>query len=152
MIHLSDHPDQRRRLVEDPSLIPSAVEELLRLDAPVAPGRVVVKPVTLHGVTMQPGDRVLAFLSAANRDESEFECPHAVQLDRAHNRHITFSAGPHRCVGSNLARVELAIALEEIHRRIPDYQVDPDRPPTFHHSQVRGVRELHLTYTPQPAD
>jgi cytochrome P450 len=71
-----------------------------------------------------------------------------VQVDRLHNRHLTFSAGPHRCVGSNLARVELTIALEEIHRRIPDYRVDPDRPPTYHHSQVRGVRELYLTFTP----
>jgi cytochrome P450 len=147
MIHLSNHPEQRQRLVDDPSLIPAAVEELLRLDAPVAPGRVVVQPVTLNGVDMQPGDRVVAFLSAANRDGSEFECPHAVQVNRPHNRHLTFSAGPHRCVGSNLARVELAIALEEIHRRIPDYQVEGNRPPTFHHSQVRGVRELHLTFT-----
>jgi hypothetical protein len=148
MIHLADNPEQRQRMVDDPGAVPAAVEELLRLDAPVTPGRVVTKPVTMHGVDMQPGDRVLAFLSSANRDESEFACPHALQVDREHNRHLTFSAGPHRCVGSNLARVELTVALEELHRRIPDYRVDSERPPVLHHSQVRGVRELHLTFTP----
>ena len=149
MIYLSENPTERKRLIEDPSLIPEAVEELLRLGVGTAPGRVVVKQVTLHGVTLQPGDRVLAFLSAANRDPSQFACPGQLQVDRPNNRHLTFAVGRHRCLGSNLARVELAIAFEQILRRIPDFRVCADKPPKFHHSQVRGIRELHLTFTPE---
>jgi cytochrome P450 len=150
MIFLAENPGPRARLVDDPSLIPGAVEELLRLGVGTAPARVVLEPVTLHGVELQPGDHVVSFLSAANRDPEHFERPHELQIDRPHNRHLTFAAGRHRCLGSNLARVELAIAFEEILARIPDFQVDPTRPPRFHHSQIRGVRELHLTFTPEP--
>ena len=146
MIYLSRDPDSRRRLVNGPSLVPGAVEELLRLGAGTAPARIVLEPVTLHGVQLQPGDRVLSFLSAANRDPGQFECPHALQVDREPNRHLTFAAGRHRCLGSNLARVELTIAFEEILARMPDFALDPARPPRYHHSQVRGVRELHLTF------
>lgn len=148
MIFLSENPDARQRLVDDPALIPTAVEELLRLGVGTAPARVVLEPVTMHGVELQPGDRVVSFLSAANRDPAQFECPHNLQVDREHNRHLTFAAGRHRCLGSNLARVELAIAFEELLARIPDFQVDAAHPPKFHHSQIRGVRELHLTFTP----
>ena len=147
MIFLSEHPDARRRLVDDPALVPAAVEELLRLGVGTAPARVVLRPVTLHGVELQPGDHVVSFLSAANRDPAHFECPHDLRLDREHNRHLTFAAGRHRCLGSSLARVELAIALEELLARIPDFEVDAQRPPRFHHGQIRGVRELHLEFT-----
>jgi cytochrome P450 len=148
MIHLAEAPDQRQRLIDDPSLIPSAVEELLRLGVGTAPARVVREPVTMHGVELQPGDHVVGFLSSANRDPAEFECPHALDVDRQQNRHLAFAAGRHRCLGSNLARVELSIAVEELLARIPDFTVDPARPPRFHHSQIRGVRELHLRFTP----
>jgi cytochrome P450 len=149
MTHLAGNPRERQRIIDDPSLIPSAVEEILRLDAPVVPGRVVTKDVTFGGVDMREGDRVLAFLSAASRDPNEFEDPHAVHVDRATNRHLAFSGGPHRCVGSSLGRVELAVALEEIHRRIPDYELVPERPPALHHSQVRGLHHLSLRFTPE---
>ena len=149
MIHLAQNPDQRQRIIDDPSLIPGAVEELLRLDAPVAPLRVLAKPVTLGGVQLQEGDRVLAVLCAANRDGAEFDCPADVRVDRPGNRHLTFGAGPHRCVGSHLARLELAIAFEEIHRRIPDYRLVPGRPPSRHHTQIRGVHDLWLEFTPE---
>jgi cytochrome P450 len=148
MIHFAENPDQRRAVVDDPELIPSAVEEILRIDAPVAPGRLVVSDLEFAGVKMLAGDRVVAFLSAANRDEKQFPCPHAFQVDRNPNRHLTFGGGPHRCLGSNLARVEMAIALEEIHRRMKDYRLHPARPPIRHHSQVRGVSELWLQFTP----
>lgn len=149
LMHFTRNLQERQRLVEDPSLVGGAVEELLRLDAPVAAGRIVAQPVELNGVQMQPGDMVLVFLSAASRDPAEFTDPHRMQIDRSPNRHLAFSAGPHRCVGSHLARVELTTALQEIHRRIPDYRLDPDSSPVLHHSQVRGVTSLPITFTPE---
>jgi cytochrome P450 len=149
MIYLDENPAERQRMIDDPSLIPDAVEEILRMGVGTAPARLVVEPVTLHGVELQPGDKVVGFLSAANRDPDVFECPHAMQVDRQHNRHLTFAAGRHRCLGSNLARVELGVALEEILRRIPYFRIDPERPPMLHHGQIRGVRQLHLTFSPE---
>jgi cytochrome P450 len=151
MIFLSENADQRQRLLDDVALIPTAIEELLRLGVGTAPARLVTKPVTLHGVELQPGDKIVSFLSSANRDPAMFECPHALQIDREHNRHLTFAAGRHRCIGSNLARIELVVAFEELLARLPDFQVDPDRPPKFHHGQIRGIQELHLTFTPSGA-
>jgi len=148
MISLAEDTEQRQRLIDDPSLIPNAVEELLRMGVGSAPARLVIKPVTLHGVELQPGDHVVSYISAANRDPAVFECPHAVQVDREHNRHLTFATGRHRCIGSNLARLELAVALEEVLARMPDFQIDSDRPPLLHHGQIRGIQELHLTFTP----
>lgn len=149
LIQLTRYPEQRKRIIEDPAVIPTAVEELLRIEAPVTAGRIVAKPVTFRGVQMQPDDMVLVFLSAASRDPDEFEDPHSLQLDRTPNRHFAFSGGPHRCVGSHLGRIELAIGLEEIHRRIPDYELVADRPPRLHHSSVRGLYELPITFTPE---
>lgn len=149
MIHLAEDPAARRKLVDDPSLIRSAIEEFLRLEALTAPGRVVVKPVTIGGVRMEPGDRVVAFLVAANRDPDAFEDPGELRVDRPRNRHLTFAAGRHRCVGAHLARLELTVGFEEILRRIPDFAVDPRRAPRFHASQVRGVQELHLVFPPE---
>jgi cytochrome P450 len=135
--------------LEDPSLMPGAVEEILRLGAPVAPARVVKQRCTFGGVELQEGDRVVLFTSAANRDPEEFEDPDELLVDRFPNRHLAFGGGPHRCVGSNLGRLELLIALEEIHRRIPDYRL-PDRyEPRLHHSQVLGLYELRLQFTPE---
>jgi cytochrome P450 len=149
LMHLAANPAQRQRLLEDPSLMPGAVEEILRLGAPVAPARVVKQRCTFGGVELQEGDRVVLFTSAANRDPEEFEDPDELLVDRFPNRHLAFGGGPHRCVGSNLGRLELLIALEEIHRRIPDYRL-PDRyEPRLHHSQVLGLYELRLQFTPE---
>jgi cytochrome P450 len=74
-----------------------------------------------------------------------------MRIDRAPNRHLTFGSGPHRCLGSHLARIELRIALEESHRRIPDYALDPNEPPTVLPSQVRGVARMPIVFTPVPA-
>jgi cytochrome P450 len=146
MIHLARNPEQRQRLIDDPSLIPTAVEEILRMDAPVTTARVVAKPVRLGDAEMLPGDKVLVSLPSAGYDPAEFECPTEFKVDRNPNRHLTFSAGPHRCVGSNLARVELSIAFEEILRRIPDFEVVAE--PARHHTQVRGLFELPIRFTP----
>ena len=149
LIHLAEHPDQRDRLAADPALIPSAVEELLRWESIVAPARRVTAPVTINGVEMQPGDRVLLVLGSAGRDPEEFPDADEVILDRDPNRHLAFGSGPHRCLGSHLARIELKVALEEIHRRLPDYQLVGGEPPVLKLHQVKGVERLKLRFTPE---
>jgi cytochrome P450 len=149
MVFLSENPEQRQRLIDDPSLIPSAVEELLRLGVGTSPARLVTKPVTIRGVELQPGDHVVSLLSAANRDPSVFASPHMLEVGRKQNRHLSFAVGRHRCIGSTLARIELTLAFEELLRRIPDFRIDPDRPPQYHHGPIRGVLDLHLKFTPE---
>jgi len=149
LIYLAEHPDQRDRLVAEPALIPSAVEELLRWESIVAPARRVTEPVSVGGVEMQPGDRVLLALGSAGRDSEEFPDADDVILDRVPNRHLAFGSGPHRCLGSHLARVELKVALEEIHRRLPDYELVAGEPPVLKLHQVKGVERLKLRFTPE---
>ncbi len=153
IIHLAAHPDQRATLVADPSLIPAAVEEVLRMEAAVSMGRRVVHDTELGGVRLRAGDQMLVMLAGANRDGREFDNPDDVQVSRTPNRHLSFGTGPHRCLGSHLARVELRIAFEELLRRLPDIEPDPDRPSVSNTAQVRGVLELHTRFTPeaQPA-
>jgi cytochrome P450 len=140
--YLAANPVQRRRLVEDPGLIPDAVEELLRWETPVAGvPRVVKRSVTLGGVTLREGELVTLLLGASNVDAGEFEEPERVDFERARNRHLAFGGGPHRCLGSHLARMELRVALEEWHRRIPDYALEPGATPRY----SPGIREvMHL--------
>ena len=123
--YLGRHHEQRDRLVADPGLIPTAIEEFLRFESPVADGRTVMKDTVVRGVTLREGDRVLLLPGSAGRDETVFHDPDEVILDRQPNRHLAFAGGPHRCLGSHMARMELRIAFEEIHRRIPNYTV-PD--------------------------
>jgi cytochrome P450 len=146
MLHFLRDRTQRDALIADPGLAGAAAEELLRIDSPVALGRLVKKRTVVRGVTLEPGDRVLLMSSAAGRDAAEFEDPDTLRFDRPTNRHLAFGAGIHRCVGSHLARIEIRTALEEIHRRMPDYELDGD--PVFHHSQVRGLESLPLRFTP----
>lgn len=148
LLQLMAHPAQRQRIVDEPSLIPAAVEEMLRLEAPVTAGRMIAKPTEFRGVTMQPGDMVLVFLSAANRDPDHFPEPEEFRLERGANRHLSFSGGPHRCVGSHLGRVELVVAMEEIHRRLPDYRLVDGTELRRHHGQVRGIYALPIEFTP----
>ena len=144
LLEMARRPEVRQRLIDHPSLIPAAVEEFLRFEPPVSTGRTVLKPFTFRDVEFQPGDRILLSNPAACRDPREFPNADEVVVDRDPNRHLAFSAGPHRCIGSHLARIELKVALEELLRRIPDYTLDPDRPPKLHHGQVRGFESLHL--------
>jgi cytochrome P450 len=121
--YLARNPEQRRRIVHDPSLTAGAVEELLRWESPVMMVvRIVKQDAELAGVTMQAGDHAVIMIGAANLDE-EFPEPARVNFAREANRHLAFGAGPHRCLGSHLARLELRVALEEWHRRIPDYRI-----------------------------
>ena len=149
IIHLTANPEQRQNLIDDASLIPAAVEEILRIEAAVSPGRSVIRDTELGGVKLRAGDQLLLMLNGANRDIQEFDQPAELQLGRTPNRHLSFGAGVHRCLGSHLARVELRIALEELCRRVPDCMPDPDRPPVAHSSQVRGVMEMYVRFTPE---
>jgi cytochrome P450 len=142
--HLATVAERREEIVADPSLIPAAVEELMRFDGLVMEGREVRTDVELAGVTLHEGDMVMFSLGAAGRDPCEFPNPDVVDFGRVANRHLNFGAGPHRCIGSHLARLELRVALEEIHARMPKYRVDPDLPPIYRGGYVRGVEQLHL--------
>lgn len=148
VIHLVNNPRQRAALIEDDSLIPNAVEEVLRIEAAVSMGRRATRDVELGGAKVKAGDQLLLVLCSANRDGSEFEDPDEFVIDRSPNRHLTFGAGPHRCLGSHLARIELSIALEELHRRIPDYELVESDPPILHATQVRGCLRLPIRFTP----
>lgn len=148
MMHLARHPEARQRLIDDPSLLPDAIEEILRIEAAVAPGRRVTRDVEIGGVTMRADDQLLMLLCSANRDAEVFDDPDGLSLDRKPNRHLSFGGGRHRCIGSHLARVELTIAFDELLRRIPDYELDG--PPMFHSSQTRGVLAMPITFTPGP--
>ena len=147
---LSRHPDQRDALVTDPTLIPGAVEEVLRFhNSTQYMHRTVTRDLELHGEQLHAGDSVLLLIGAANHDEREFG-PTAEEFDitRRPDRHLAFGYGAHFCLGAALARMEGKVALEQIHRRIPDYVVDQDAKVRFHSSNVTGWTHLPITFTP----
>ena len=119
---------------------------MLRWEAPAWPSRRTTRAVRIGGIDIPEDEMILLAFSAANHDAGEFDNPDVVDLDRHPNRHLTFSAGPHRCIGSHLARLEMRVAFEEFHRRIPDYELDPDRPYKRHFSTVNGVEHLHIRW------
>jgi cytochrome P450 len=145
--HLATHPDDRERLVNEPELLPTAVEEFLRVYSPVTMARLATEDVTINGVTIPAGSRVLMNFPAANRDPEVFPDPDTVILDRAHNRHVAFGIGIHRCAGSNLARMEMQVALSVFLERIPEFHLDDSGPVTWVGGQVRGPRSLPLHFT-----
>jgi cytochrome P450 len=146
--YLAQHPEQRQRLVEDPSQIPGAVEELLRWETPV-PGvpRVVAEDIELSGERLEAGERVTVLIGSANIDERGFLQPDDVDFERPANRHLAFGGGVHRCLGSHLARLELRVALEQLHERIPDYSIKPGETPQYTMG-IRAVEHLPLVFTP----
>jgi hypothetical protein len=144
--HLAAHPDDRRRLLREPELMPTAIEELLRAYSPVTMARVVTQDIDYGGCPMKKGDKVLMNFPAANRDPTAFDHPELVQLDRAHNRHVAFGSGIHRCAGSNLARMELQVALEEWLSRIPEFSLAEGEEITWAGGQVRGPRRLPVVF------
>jgi cytochrome P450 len=145
-VYLARHPEHRRQLVEQPDVLPSAIEELLRWETPV-PGiaRVAMQDVEVSGCPISKGERVSPLLGAANTDPAEFPDPELVDFERNPNRHRAFGGGPHRCLGSHLARMELRVALREFHRRIPDYEIPPGTELTYTRG-LRSVEMLPLTF------
>ena len=144
--HLATHPADRARMVEDPEVMSLAVEELLRAYSPVTMARLVTTDVEFAGCPMKAGDKILMNFPAANRDPEVFDHADEVVLDRAHNRHVAFGSGIHRCAGSNLARMELRVALEEWLRRIPEFRLADGEEVTWAGGQVRGPRVLPVVF------
>jgi cytochrome P450 len=137
--YLAGNPDQRRRLVENPALIPGAVEELLRWETPVTVvPRMATKDTTIAGVSIRAGEIVSFLIAAANTDDAHFKDAQSVDFERERNIHMAFGAGPHRCLGSHLARMELQVAMEEWHKRIPEYAIKAGETPTY----SPGIREV----------
>ncbi len=144
--HLAQNPQDRKRLIAEPELITSAVEELLRAYSPVTMARYVAADVEYNGCPMKEGDRLLMNFPAANRDPEKFADPHKVVLDRPENPHVAFGVGIHRCAGSNLARMEMRISIEEWLKRIPDFELEDPDAVTWAGGQVRGPRSMGIVW------
>jgi cytochrome P450 len=144
-IQLDRHRDQRRLLLEDPGRIPTAVEEFLRYDSPVQGlGRTTTAPVTLHGVTIPEGARVLLLFGSANHDERKIADPECFDVLRDPNPHLAFGFGAHFCLGANLARLEARVAFEELLARLPDYRMTQSRVERTCSGPVRGALSLPI--------
>jgi cytochrome P450 len=144
--YLAKHPEQRQSIVDRPELIDGMVEELMRWETPVTVvPRVLKDAVSLEGLDMAAGEMVTLLIGAANLDAGEFDDPDKVDFERSRNRHLAFGGGAHRCLGSHLARMELRVALEEWHRRIPHYRIKPGETPTYRPG-IREVQYLPLVW------
>jgi hypothetical protein len=143
--HLAGHPSDRARLVADPALVPTAVEEFLRAYAPVTMVRLVKQDMEWNGCPMKADDWVLLSFPAANRDPAAFERADEVIIDRQANRHAAFGLGVHRCIGSNLARMEIRLALEVWLQYFPDFELADPAAVTWAAGQVRGPRSVPLS-------
>jgi cytochrome P450 len=142
--HLASSPSDRRRLIAEPELLPTAIEELLRAYAPVTMARVVAKETTLNGCAFKQGEMVMLPFPAANRDPAMFPDAHKVVIDRKENRHAAFGLGIHRCIGSNLARMEMRVAVEEFLKRIPEFSLAGAT--KWSEGAVRGPRRLPIVF------
>ena len=147
LLHLATHPEDRRRLIADPSLVPSAVEEFLRAYSPVWVARVTGEDAEVNGCPINAGDWAVMAYPSANRDPEMFERADEVLIDRQENRHAAFGLGVHRCLGSNLARLEMGIAIEMFLDQFPDFELgDPDAV-TYSAGNVRGPRAIPVRIT-----
>ena len=144
--HLAQNPQDCERLVNEPELINTAVEELLRAYAPVTMARIVAEDYQYNGCPMSEGDRLLMNFPAANRDPEKFPDPDKVIIDRATNPHIAFGVGIHRCAGSNLARMEMRVAIQEWLARIPRFHLEDPAAVTWAGGQVRGPRSMSVVF------
>ncbi len=140
--HLAQHPEDRQRLLDDPAVLPFAIEEFLRFYAPVTMARLAAKDTEIGGCPVAARDWVLLPFPAANRDPEAFERADEFVVDRQRNRHVAFGLGIHRCLGSNLARMELTAAVDEWLKRIPDWELTDPAHVRWSTGQVRGPREL----------
>ncbi|MCE2390401.1 MAG: cytochrome P450 [Proteobacteria bacterium] len=145
--YLAQHPERRRMAIERPEMLDGVIEELLRSETPVVTVlRVLKQDVTLSSVELKAGERVALLLGAADSDERSFDDPERVDFGRRPNRHLAFGGGPHRCLGSHLARMELRAVLEEFHARIPEYELAPGVQLQYSPG-IRQVSELPLVWS-----
>jgi cytochrome P450 len=144
--YLARHPERRQALIDDPALVDTVVEELLRTETPVVMvPRVVAQDATVGGVEVKAGDTAVIIIGAADSDDAEFPDATSVDFAREKNRHVAFGAGPHRCLGSHLARMELRVAIEEFHKRIPEYRIQDDVELHFSPA-IRQATDLRLEW------
>lgn len=151
MLALIKHPDQRRRLVDDPSLMPTAVEEILRWTSPVTQiMRTATRDIEMRGKTIHEGDRVLLWNASANRDEEVFAEPFKFDVARTPNEHLAFGIGEHYCIGAHLARLEIRLMLEALLRQMPDIELagEPER---LQSMLLAGIKHMPVRFTPHPA-
>jgi cytochrome P450 len=144
--HLARHPDQQRLLRSEAHRIPAAVEEFLRVFAPVTVGRLVTADTEFRGQRLSQGDMVLIPFPSANRDDAEFDDPDSVVLDRDPNRHFAFGTGVHRCVGANLARMELTVGLGEFLRLVPEFRLENETAVDWCVGHIRGPRHVPILF------
>jgi cytochrome P450 len=152
--HLSEYPGDRRRLIEAPAHIDDAIEEILRLHSPsTGVARTVVAPATIAGVRFAPGERVLCALTSGNRDDLAFADSGRFDLGRPRRPHLAFGAGPHACLGQNLARADLRILLTDLLAAMPDFHVDPARTVPYASTPlVNGYAAMPMRFTPRPSE
>lgn len=148
LYYLGRQPELQDRLRAEPSLVANAVEEALRLVAPI-PGmaRTVRQPISIGGVDLAEGDRVMLLYGSANRDPDVFDDPEVFRLDRNNNRHVAFGGGVHRCVGASLARLEIRVVCEELLTRLPGYRVDAA---VARYATSRSYRTITAVWPPRP--
>ena len=144
LLHLATHDDDRHRLAAEPELIPTAVEEFLRAYSPVTMARVADEDAEISGCPVAAGEKVFLPFGASNRDPEMFEDPDEVVIDRQENRHFAFGIGIHRCLGSNLARMELVVAMEEWLKRFPEFSIAEGADVQWGGTQVRGPRSVPI--------
>jgi cytochrome P450 len=136
---LSDHPDQRRLVVEDPSLVPAAIDEVLRFEAPpIQTCRYVAKDIELHGRVVPAGSAMALLVPSANRDERKVDDPDTFDIRRGPSQIFTFGFGPHFCLGHALARMQARIALEEVLKRFPEWEPDEANATFVYDGDLRG--------------
>ena len=148
MLALCEHPDQRRRLLADPSLMPTAVDEMVRWVSPVMNFvRTATRDVEVHGTKVREGERVTVWYPSANRDEDVFTDADTFDVGRTPNDHLGFGIGPHFCLGANLARLEIRIMFEELLRRLPDIDLAA-APSRLRSNFIGGIKHLPVRFTP----
>jgi cytochrome P450 len=152
LLHLGTHPEDRRRLIDEPGLVHGATEEFLRFfTVNETLTRTVTADVELGGQQLARGDHLMMSWLSANRDESVFDRPDEVILDRAPNPHLAFGSGPHRCIGMHMARTMFQVLIREVLTRIPDYEVDLDRTQLYAgNPELNGVVRMPVRFTPGP--
>lgn len=144
--HLARHPELQNELRANPKLIVEAAEELLRRYTFTVPSRRLAKDANFAGLQMKADERLMIFLPAADLDAREFPSPEVFDLGRENKVHIAFGAGPHRCLGSHLARVELQVIYEQMLARLPEFHVDESKPEKFHAGNIIAIDSLPLRW------